>query len=322
MKALISLALLVLFTVLASAAMAQGVTSGQNIYQSANNSALLYGNASSVNQSNVQNATQNAQINGNASLNQNASQIANQNAQIYGNASLNQSTSQMANQSAQVYGYAGSNQTAPQSTNQAVSQNASQVAQASGNASTSQSITQNAYQNMTWNIQNYWINNQTTTVTTEQRSILEVRTDQFLTDYSNMRMYIMPFADFRTVYAQRGTQVFVLDVSSGNIAASTGMFPGAVWIPLTSLASRLSEIPAVATVAVISDSDIDSAVAVTMLRMYGYNAWIVPSGVCSWQQSGGWMVQQGTTGTAYAGGVASASQTSTASSYATGPAGY
>ncbi len=288
--------MLLLFSVMAPMAAAQGITSDQNIYQNSENSALVYGNNSNVNQSNVQNASQNAEI--------------------YGNASLNQSASQRANQSAQVFGYAGSNQTS--------SQGASQTAQTSGNASNVQSITQNAYQ--TWNIQNYWTNNQTTTVSAEQRSILEVRTEQFLSGYSNMRMYVMPYADFETVSAESSAQVFVLDVSSGNAVASAGTFPGAVWIPLASLSSRLSEIPSTSTVVVVSDNDIDSAVAVTTLRMYGYNAWILPSGICNWQQSGGWMAQRGITGTAYAGTAASTTQA--VSSYqatsgsSTGTAGY
>jgi hypothetical protein len=36
-------------------------------------------------------------------------------------------------------------------------------------------------------------------------------------------------------------------------------------------------------VSLIGDDDIDSAVAVTLLRMYGYNAWILPVGVCGLQ---------------------------------------
>jgi hypothetical protein len=139
------------------------------------------------------------------------------------------------------------------------------------------------------------MNEQTPTLTSEQRTVLTSRTERFLTDYSSMRMYVIPMADFRTIYTERPADVFILDVSKSRVSAIETNFPGAVNIPIESLTARLNEIPMGKTVVVVSDNDIDSAVATTILRMYGYNTWLVQSGVCGWQP-GGWL-QQGVPGT-------------------------
>jgi hypothetical protein len=69
---------------------------------------------------------------------------------------------------------------------------------------------------------------------------------------------------------------------------------------LENLANNIASIPLGAAVAIMRHNDIDSAVAMTLLRMYGYNAWILPVGVCG---------LRGTSSTAVSSGLTARSQT-------------
>lgn len=93
-----------------------------------------------------------------------------------------------------------------------------------------------------------------------------------------MRMYIMPVADLQQFVTAGRTDVVVVDVSLSGAPVSG--FSNAIVIPLNQLTTRISEIPAGKTIAVVSDDDIVSAEAMTILRLQGFNAWVVKTGVC------------------------------------------
>jgi hypothetical protein len=249
--------------VTATALAATGSSVNQNIDQSANQ--VLSGSAinnSTINQGIMQNANQNAQGTGlgsNVSASQNIGQSADQSIQ---GSSIRDST-----------------------VSQGISQGAAQNIAGTGmgtNASfaSSQNIAQGANQSFSWNNQNYFtMNNQTITMTADQRSLLMTRTEDFLASYPNNRMYIMPLADLNAFNAVGRTDVAVLNVGFGAIPSMLSALP-VINIPLNQLPARIGEIPAGSTIAVISDNDMLSATAATLLRMQGYNAWAVNTGAC------------------------------------------
>jgi hypothetical protein len=87
----------------------------------------------------------------------------------------------------------------------------------------------------------------------------------------------------------------VFDVSATGSSVAT-QFQGALHIPLANLVTGLNQIPSGSTTVVVSDNYIDSAMAMILLRMYGYNAWIAQTGTCGWAVPG-YTVATGITGT-------------------------
>ncbi len=168
----------------------------------------------------------------------------------------------------------------------ASSQNVAQTANQSlqgvslWNASLSQNIFQVANQSFTWNNQNYFtMNDQTVTMTANQRAALMPSITDFLVFYPNNRMYIMPLADLNAFNAAGRRDVAVLNVGFGAIPFTFSSLP-LITIPLNQLAARIGEIPLGTTIAVIGDNDMASATAATLLRMQGYDAWAVRTGTC------------------------------------------
>lgn len=262
----------------------------------------LFASAQMVNQGITQNAGQ-AAVGANA--NQNINQAANQQAFAANNTTINQTLNQMARQNATGFGNASQtiNQTGGQfaaggNVSQGINQTGTQF-EAGGN------VTQNIYQNAsqtTWNVQNYLTTEQNIQVTSEQRTVIASRAENFLVLYPQSRAFVMPVSDFQAIISQRSQEIVVLDVSAQGNAPVPAGFNGVIRVPLANLASSISMVPSNVAVAVISDNDVNSAVAMTMLRMYGYNAWILPVGNCGWQSAA-------VTGTAVSSGLTTQTQT-------------
>jgi hypothetical protein len=271
--------------VTATALAATGSSVNQNIDQSANQ--VLSGSAinnSTINQGIMQNANQNAQGTGlgsSVSASQNIGQSADQS--IQGSSIRDSTVSQGISQgAAQNIAGTGMGTNASFASSQNIAQGANQSLQgvSLSNASLSQSIVQGANQSFSWNNQNYFtMNNQTITMTVDQRSLLMTRTEDFLASYPSNRMYIMPLADLDAFNAAGRTDVVVLNAGFGAVPSTFSALP-VINIPLNQLPARIGEIPAGSTIAVISDNDMLSATAATLLRMQGYNAWAVNTGVC------------------------------------------
>jgi rhodanese-related sulfurtransferase len=79
--------------------------------------------------------------------------------------------------------------------------------------------------------------------------------------------------------------VVVLDVREDYEFAG-GHIPGATWIPLGELSSRLNEIPAGKTVVAVCRSGNRSGQATTLLRQQGFDAHNMQGGMISWEQAG------------------------------------
>jgi rhodanese-related sulfurtransferase len=146
--------------------------------------------------------------------------------------------------------------------------------------SSSQNIDQGANQSFAWNDQNYFVmNNQTATMTADQRTALMARTEDFIAAYPANRMFIMPLNDLNAFDTSGRGDVVVLNAGFGPVPLSFRSLP-VLNIPLNQLTARMGEMPTGSTIAVISDSDMASATAATLLRMQGYNAWAVNTGAC------------------------------------------
>ncbi len=281
MKAKISLTAIALLVLLAATALAAIESNvNQNIDQSA--SQVIKGSAinnSTINQSIAQRANQNArgaELGSNVNANRNIDQSASQSIQ---DSNIRDSTvsQRIAQGAAQSVGGTGTN-----ASRQNIAQGANQSLQGVSlwNSSLSQSIVQGSNQSFTWNNRSYFtMNDQTITMTADQRSLLMTRTEDFLASYPNNRMYIMPLADLNAFNAAGRRDVVVLNVGFGAIPTTFSALP-VINIPLNQLPARIGEIPVGSTIAVISDNDMSSATAATLLRMQGYNAWAVNTGVC------------------------------------------
>lgn len=122
------------------------------------------------------------------------------------------------------------------------------------------------------------MNTQKIAVTSEQQTILVTRTDDFLTSFPNMRMFIMPFVDLEGFESAGRADLVILNVGS---QPNPGMnFASIINIPLVQLTTRINEVPIGKTIAVFGDDDMESATGMTLLRLQGFNAWARRTGIC------------------------------------------
>jgi hypothetical protein len=284
MKAKFYLTVVSLLMLLTSAAMAAtGPNVSQNIDQNANQ--VIRGsviNNSTINQSISQRANQNflgTGLGGNINSNQNIDQSAGQSIQ---GSNIRDSTISQGIVQGAAQNTGGLQTNASLSFSQNIGQEANQSLQGVSlwNASLSQNIVQGANQSIAWSNQSYFVmNDQTVTMTADQRAALMARTNDFISTYPNNRMYIMPLVDLNAFNTAGRGDVVVLNVGFGAIPLRFSSLP-VINIPLNQLTARIGEIPTGSTIAVISGNDMTSATAATLLRMQGYNAWAVNTGAC------------------------------------------
>lgn len=131
----------------------------------------------------------------------------------------------------------------------------------------------NTNQTGTWNESNYWRTNWTTPLTDQERALMYNRTEQFLANYSGMRQYVMPRSDLAKFVndSTKSLSVIYVDETAWN---RTGRIPSANYVPLASLFSRINQLPMDRPIVIVADNSMDAAIAMTILRMNGYNAWI------------------------------------------------
>lgn len=283
------LVLFALFTAVGFAATSSNQNAMQNSNQAVMGSAI---NNSTINQSAMQKSNQNSNgvmptgPNANLKTAQNASQGVQGSNLI--NSTVNQNTMQKSNQNVSsmnsVSPIVNKNSqgmpTGP-NVNLNTSQNASQSVQGSNliNSTVNQNLVQNSNQNVTWNVQNYFVmNTQKVSVTSEQQTVIVTRTQDFLTSFPRMREFIMPLVDLEGFESAGRADVVILNV--GSIPNPRISFAGIINIPLIQLTARINEIPIGRTIAVFGDNDIESATGMTLLRLQGFNAWAVRTGVC------------------------------------------
>ncbi len=118
-------------------------------------------------------------------------------------------------------------------------------------------------------------------MTAQERALLSVRTGQFFTNFPVMGQFVVPLTDLnRFVAENRNMQVIFIDEAARN---SAGQIPGAMFIPLSNLASVINQLPVDRPIVIVGSNNVDTAAAMTALRMNGFNAWMAenPRCVCS-----------------------------------------
>lgn len=81
------------------------------------------------------------------------------------------------------------------------------------------------------------------------------------------------------------TDFIVLDIRPAKYYEA-GHIKGSMNIPLPTLVDNLKTVPKDKMVAVVCTIDTNSAFAVAVLQMSGYNAWVVEGGIPGWEKSG------------------------------------
>jgi rhodanese-related sulfurtransferase len=109
--------------------------------------------------------------------------------------------------------------------------------------------------------------------------------DAFVKSVPENLMYLMPQEKLAEMIDAGKMHFMVLDIRPSQ-SYSKGHIKGSVNIPLPTLIDKIGEIPKEKRINVVCTIDTNSAFAVAMLRMMGYNAWIVEGGVPGWEKSG------------------------------------
>jgi|GEM_PF-1001966 len=98
-------------------------------------------------------------------------------------------------------------------------------------------------------------------------------------------MYLISADKVAEMVKSGKTDFVVLDIRPTKYYEA-GHIKGSMNIPLPTLVDKMSNVPKDKTVAVVCTIDTNSAFAVAVLQMNGYNAWIVEGGIPGWEGSG------------------------------------
>jgi rhodanese-related sulfurtransferase len=111
------------------------------------------------------------------------------------------------------------------------------------------------------------------------------KADTFVKSVPENMMYLISVEKLAAMIESGKTDFVVLDVRPPKYYEA-GHIKGAMNIPLTMLIEKMNTVSKDKTVAVVCTMDTNSAFAVAVLQMNGYNAWIVEGGIPSWENSG------------------------------------
>jgi len=109
--------------------------------------------------------------------------------------------------------------------------------------------------------------------------------DSFLKSVPQNKLWLISVAELKALIEEKGDSLFILDVRP-DFMYKNGHIPGSVNVPLPTLIDNLNQIPKDKTIAVVCSLDTNSAFAVSVLQMLGYEAWIVEGGVPGWVKTG------------------------------------
>ena len=109
--------------------------------------------------------------------------------------------------------------------------------------------------------------------------------DDFVKTVPENMMFLMPTEKLAEMIDAGKMHFMVLDVRPPKSYAE-GHIKGSMNIPLTMLIEKMNSIPKDKRVAVVCTIDTNSAFAVAVLQMNGYNAWIVEGGIPGWENAG------------------------------------
>ncbi len=113
----------------------------------------------------------------------------------------------------------------------------------------------------------------------------KVLADKFLKSVPENMMYLMPVKSLINAVKQGENNVVILDIRPP-VHYNNGHIKGALHIPMPMIVEKMEMIPKDKKIAVVCAMDTNSAFVVSVLRMFGYNAWVVDGGVPGWVKMG------------------------------------
>jgi rhodanese-related sulfurtransferase len=107
----------------------------------------------------------------------------------------------------------------------------------------------------------------------------------FLKSVPENMMFLMSVDKLADMIEAGKMHFMVLDIRPPQ-SYEKGHIEGSTNIPLSTLVEKMNALPKEKRIAVVCTIDTNSAFAVAVLRMNGYNAWIVDGGVPGWEKAG------------------------------------
>jgi rhodanese-related sulfurtransferase len=111
------------------------------------------------------------------------------------------------------------------------------------------------------------------------------KADAFVKSVPDNMMYLVSIEKLADMIEAEKTDYVVLDVRPTK-SYEAGHIKGSINIPLPTLIDKMGNVSKDKKVAVVCTIDTNSAFAVAVLQMNGYDAWIVDGGIPGWQNSG------------------------------------
>lgn len=115
--------------------------------------------------------------------------------------------------------------------------------------------------------------------------ISQEKIEQFLEGVPGNSFYILPVKDLADGLAATPSDWVIVDIRPPALYAN-GHIAGSMNIPFPTLVPGMEKIPKGKKVAVVCSLDTNSAFAVALLHMWGFDAWIVDGGVPGWVKAG------------------------------------
>jgi rhodanese-related sulfurtransferase len=111
------------------------------------------------------------------------------------------------------------------------------------------------------------------------------KADTFVKSVPDNMMYLVSVEKLADMIESGKTDFVVLDVRPPKFYEA-GHIKGSMNIPLPMLVDKMGKVSKDNMVAVVCTIDTNSAFAVAVLQMNGYNAWVVDGGIPGWENSG------------------------------------
>ncbi|MDH7497497.1 MAG: rhodanese-like domain-containing protein [Syntrophomonadaceae bacterium] len=98
--------------------------------------------------------------------------------------------------------------------------------------------------------------------------------------------YMVEMADAKPRMEAREGGLVIVDIRP-SASYQLGHIPGSINLPLADLVDGLSRLPLDRPLYIVCRLDAMSAYATALLRLLGYDAWLVQGGVPAWTEAGG-----------------------------------
>jgi rhodanese-related sulfurtransferase len=110
------------------------------------------------------------------------------------------------------------------------------------------------------------------------------KADAFAQSVPEKMMYLLSVDDVAKAM-ENGEDLAVIDIRPPD-HYNNGHIKGSMNIPLPVLVEQIEKVPEGKKLAVVCALDTNSAFAVAILQMYGFDAWIMQGGVSGWEEMG------------------------------------